>query len=227
PLLGPGYRRLLLRRLEVLADQPEDDAVDPLVVAPVRLAADALLDEAGPLGMALGALVEAVDLELEPVEAELEDQVPLEELRRPVGQPPAAKVGMHRERAQVGDPAAPVCDLEAHQARRLAVDLDHEAAELVGLAAGALDLGLQTFAVARPDDGQVRLDIVMRHQLEQEVDVARLGPAKRDLAHGDGAATGSRRVKPTAPDPSATPPRISTMPASSSQVSGSPSSRTP
>src|SRR5439155_1207155 len=84
-----------------------------------RQAADALLDEAGPLGMALGALVEAVDLELEPVEAELEDQVPLEELRRPVGQPPAAKVGMHRERAQVGYPAAPVCDLEAHQARGL------------------------------------------------------------------------------------------------------------
>ena len=40
-------------------------------------------------------------------------------------------------------------------------------------------------------------------------------------------ATGSRRVKRSAPEPSATPPRIRPIPSSSSTVSGSPSSVTP
>ena len=41
--------------------------------------------------MALRALVEAVDLELDPVEAALVEQVPLEEPRRVVGEPAAAE----------------------------------------------------------------------------------------------------------------------------------------
>src|SRR5919197_1480043 len=120
-------------RFEILADDAVDHTVDPLVVAPVRLAAHSFANEPGPLGVALRALVEAVDLELQPVVAEVVDQVPLEEARRLVGEAPAAEVGMHRERAEVGDPASAVRDLEAHQARALPVELDHEAAELLRL----------------------------------------------------------------------------------------------
>ena len=90
----------------------------------------------------------------------------------------------------------------------------------------ALDLCEQPVAVARTDHGHVRVDVFVGHQVEQEVDVARLGPTDRDV-HGEGAATGARRAKRTAPEPSATPPRIRAIPASSSQVSGSPSRRTP
>ena len=48
-------------------------------------------------------LVEAVDLELEPVEAELLEEVALEQPRRVVRQLPAAVVGMDSEAAELGD----------------------------------------------------------------------------------------------------------------------------
>src|SRR2546429_1523503 len=109
-----GHRSSVVRRwkqagflrLEILAHQAVDHTVDPFVVAPVRLAAHAFAKEARTLGMLLRALVEAVDLELEPVEAEVEEQVALKELRRFIRQPAAAEVGVHRERAEVRNPAA-------------------------------------------------------------------------------------------------------------------------
>ena len=58
--------------------------------------------------MPLRPLVEAVDLELDPVEAALVDQVALEEPRRVVGEPAAAEGGMDGEAADVDDPATPV-----------------------------------------------------------------------------------------------------------------------
>ena len=48
-------------------------------------------------------LVEAVDLELEPVEAELLEEVALEEPGRFVRQLPAAEVGIDCEAAELGD----------------------------------------------------------------------------------------------------------------------------
>ena len=66
------------RQAEILADEPEQDAVGPLAVAPVRLALHPFADEADPLGVGDRALVEAVDLQLQPVEAELEQEVALE-----------------------------------------------------------------------------------------------------------------------------------------------------
>src|SRR5690242_19271742 len=176
--------------------------------------------------MALCAVVEAVDLELQPVVAEVVDQVPLEEARRLVGDLPPAEIRVHRQRAEVRDSAAAVADLEAHQAGGLAVDLDHEAAELPGLGLRPFDLGGEPFAVARPPHGKVLHDVVLVHQLEQEIEVLRPGPPDGD-AHGLGAATGSRFGSRTAPEPNATPPWINTIPASSCQVSGSPSRATP
>jgi len=58
---------------------------DPGNVGTVIRSAHAFADESGALGMALCALVEAVDLELQPVVAEVVDQVPLEEARGLVG----------------------------------------------------------------------------------------------------------------------------------------------
>src|SRR6185436_20757769 len=70
---------------DVFDDESVQHAVDPLVVAPVRLAAHTLVDEAGALRMPHGPLVEAVDLHLQAVEAELVQEVALELPRRRVG----------------------------------------------------------------------------------------------------------------------------------------------
>jgi hypothetical protein len=72
--------------LEVLGDDGEQHAVDPAVPMPVRLALDALADEAGALGVPERALVEAVDLELQPVEAPLPDELVLEQPGGVVGE---------------------------------------------------------------------------------------------------------------------------------------------
>src|SRR5919197_1009630 len=164
----------------------------------------------------------------------------LEETRRPVGQPPAAKVGMNRERAEVRDPAAPVRDLESHHpgAAPLAatVDLDEKAAKLLRLRLRALDLGQEPLAVARPDHRQVRLDLLVAHQLDEEVEIGRLGPAESEtvcsllpvlLDHCGAGAGSRRRAVRTSPEPSPTPARISTSPRISSTVMGSPSSPAP
>jgi hypothetical protein len=68
-------------------------------VAQVRTPLHALADESDPLGMANRALVEAVTGELEPVVAELQEQMPLQEARSVVRRMPAAEVGMDREAA--------------------------------------------------------------------------------------------------------------------------------
>jgi DNA-binding transcriptional ArsR family regulator len=73
--------RRLSRRVEVLLDDRVEHPVDPAVPLTVRLSLDALANVARSLCVALGALVEAVDLELEPVEAALADQVVLQEPR--------------------------------------------------------------------------------------------------------------------------------------------------
>jgi len=149
----------------------------------------------------------------------------------------AAEVRMDREVSEVGDPRAPVGELEAHRAGAapLAVILylDDETTELVGLRLGALDLLQQPVELARARAREVGLDVLVGRQLDEEVDVIRSGPAQPqsvtlDDAQGEGvAAAGSRRGIRTAPEPNATPPRISAMPTSSSTVKGSPSSVTP
>src|SRR5204863_8930684 len=131
-------------------------------------------------------------------------------------------------------PRAAVGELEAHRAGAtpltVFLDLDDEASELVRLRLGALDLLQQPVALARARAREVGLDVLMGRQLDEEVDVVRSGPAQShsvtlDDAQGV-AGAGSRRGIRTAPEPNATPPRISAMPTSSSTVRGSPSSVT-
>src|SRR5919198_1517216 len=67
--------------LEVLPQQPVEHAVDPVTVPPVGPPPDALADEADPLRVAHRPLVEAVDLELQPVVVEVEEEMPVEHAR--------------------------------------------------------------------------------------------------------------------------------------------------
>src|ERR687888_2388752 len=99
--------------LEVLPQQPVEHAVDPVTVPPVGAPPDTLADEADPLRVAHRPLVEAVDLELQPVVVEVEEEVPVEHPRRLVRHAATAEIGMHREPEQVRDPAAAVLYFES------------------------------------------------------------------------------------------------------------------
>jgi len=209
---------LLVAPLEVLGDEAEEDAVDPLAVAEVGLSPHALAGEAGPLGVHQRALVEAVHLQLEPVEAEIVDEVPLEEPRRLVRDPAPAEVRVHGEPAQVRDPAAQVRALEAHRSRAHAVHLDQEDAERVWLLLRALYLGADLPVLLRPDRGEKRLDVLVAHELGEEPDVLRRRPANR---HRHAADSWARPPRRRWPEPRATPTRMSARPPSAAALTGS------
>src|SRR4029453_4317389 len=80
-------------------------------------------------------LIEGVALELEPVEVEVEDQVPLEEARGFVRELATPIVGVDSEPAEAGDPIPLVDRGESHLsgARPFVIvrPLDHEAARLL------------------------------------------------------------------------------------------------
>jgi hypothetical protein len=59
------------RRLQILLDQAEEHRVDPLAVLEVRAPLDALAHVTGVLGVRDRAFVEALELNLDAVEAEL------------------------------------------------------------------------------------------------------------------------------------------------------------
>ncbi len=202
--------------------EPVEHAVDPLVVPPVRLSAHALAREARTLCMAHRALVEPVDLHLKPVEVELVEEVPLEESCGRVGDLRTAEIRVHGETAEGGDSAAAIRALEAHRARALAVDLDHEDAVRLGLRLPAHDLLEDLVAPLRPHGCEERLDVLVAHELDEEVDVVRCRPANRDRHVAD---SGTRTPKKRWPDASAAPTAMSANPASIAAVTGS-SSRT-
>src|SRR5262249_61706706 len=87
------------REPEILAEVPEHHAVLPLTVSAVRTPLRSLLDEADALGVADRAVVEAVDLELQAVEPEIEQEVTLEDARRLLGEPLSAEARVERETA--------------------------------------------------------------------------------------------------------------------------------
>ena len=117
------------------------------------------------------------------MEAEVVEQMALEEPRGRVGDLAAAEVRMHGEAAEVRDPAADVAALEAHRPGPLAVDLDDEDAERVGLGVRAVDLGEELLESLRAHRGEERLDVLVRHELGEEVGVVRSRSPDRDV-HG-------------------------------------------
>src|SRR5688572_9568378 len=100
------------------------------------------------------ALVEAVDLELEPVVVEVDEQMALERTRGRVGEVTPSKIGMDGKAAEAREPAALVRLIESHHARSaplpVLLDLDQEAAAFPGLGERQLDL-VQKLVPAGPD----------------------------------------------------------------------------
>ena len=168
--------------------------------------------------MADGTLVEAVALELEPVEAELEDEMAREDARGRVGEAASAKRRVDHEAVEMSDAAAPVRDRERHRARPLPVHLDHEAAVMLGLLLRPLELGAKVVGRVRRHRGQEGLHLGMRGEGDKEVDVVDSCPPEPEslssqLAHGRGVAgTASRRATRKTPEPSATPARMRARP---------------
>ena len=175
------------------------------LVAPVRLAAHALAHEAGALGVAHRALVEAVDLELEAVEAEVEDQVALEEPRRVVGEPAAPEVRVDRERRRgrrSGCAGSRARSRIVPRARRRPRSRRRRTPP-----ARPRERSISARSPSRsrgPDRGEERLDLLVGHELDEEVDVVAAGPRgsrrSRRLRRGRLAAREAH-----APEPSATP----------------------
>ena len=164
----------------------------------------------GSLGVALRALVESVDLELEPVKAALPDQAVLQQPRGVVGEPAAAEVGINRDPADVRDPAADVRPLPEHRAGTLSVELDHKELALLGIAPELLGNAVPVVAAG---GGQERADVLAGVEAGEEVEIVLLGATDRD-AHGRAVTVARRRGSRTAPEARATPPRISTSPPS-------------
>ncbi len=163
---------------------------------------------------------------------EVEEEVPVEHPRRLVGQTLSPELRVHCEPIQMRDPAAAVLHLERHApgelpARpRAVVDLDHEASIVVRLARRLLDRGRDRLPIPRPPAGEVRLDLLVVRELDEEVDV--LGPGAADAdAHRPGSTAAARAFDRTNPEPSATPSRISPSPPASAAVIGSPRKTAP
>ncbi len=129
-------------------------------------------------------LVEAVDLELHPMEAEVVDQVALEETRRLVRRSSSAKVGMDGEAAEIGNSAALVGAFEVHRPCAPAVHLDDEDAERIGLGLGALHLTADRLRIFRPHRREEGLDILVRDELDEEVHVVEARAPDGDVHAG-------------------------------------------
>src|SRR5213592_4420571 len=107
---------------------------------------------------------------------------------------------------------------------RPAVEQDHEPAETVGLGLRALDLGRDLLECSSAAWAQVRVDVRIARELDEEVDVGGLGAPKLDHAASTAVA---RRGSLAAPEPTAMPTRIRASPASAAGRSGSPRTTTP
>ena len=173
------------------------------------------------------ALVEPVDLELEPVEAEPLEEVPDEQQRRLVRETAPAVVGVDGEPAEVRDPAAPVRAVEAHRPRPQSVDLDHEAAARVRVGLALTDLCEELLGRAGADDREEGRDLLVRDERHEELDVVLAGPPDRDGHGGDGASAGVRPRSRRAPEAKPTPARMSARPPIAAAVTGSSSSTAP
>ena len=210
------------------------DAVDPPVAAAIRLPLHALLDPADTLRVPLRPLVEAVDLHLQTVEAEVEDQVALEEARGLSPRCPPRKSGWTASRSRCAmrlrmfTRLKPIVPGGRHRRRRR---LDHEAPERVRIALLLLELARAAHRgrTLRPAAGYGRTSSCVK-TLEQEVDVV-AGRTPNANAAAARSRLLDRRLAPherrTAPEPRATPTMISASPPRLATVIGSPSRTAP
>ena len=197
---------------QLFLQQREEHGVLPLAALQVRAPLHALADIAAALGMRERALVEAVDLQLDAMEAEIDEQMPLEEPRRVDADATSAKARVDREAAGLDDSVALVDAVECDAAGGLSVDLDHEPAERVGLALGALDLGDDVLARLARASTEKRPRLLVGDEVEQEVGVAGTRAAQLDAHVSEASRRRRSRAGVSTPVPSATPPRISARP---------------
>ena len=189
-------------RLEVLLDEAEQHAVDPLAVPPVRLAADALAHPPRPLGVAQRALVEAVDLHLDPVEAELAKQVALERPRRVDADAPPAEAGAIASPPTEAIRERAVHALPRHGSGRARRPPRRRARRTPpARAPSARSPRAILLRRRRAHRGEERRDVLVRDEPDEERDVVRGRAAERDAhraaprppcARGDGGARPSR-----------------------------------
>ena len=104
---------------------------------------------------------------------------------------------MDREATEVGDPVR-IPRLEAHDAGPLAVGLDHEHPEHVGLLARALDVAEDALAIGRPRRGEERLHVLVLGEADEEVEVVR--PHRRTTTLTRSPPVFARREARTRPD---------------------------
>src|ERR671923_2097411 len=207
----------VVRDAEVFGKNRVEASVHPVAVAPVGLPPHPLATKARPLGVPLRSLVEAVDLELQPVIAEVADQVSLQRAGRLVGDALPAEVRVDGEPLEPRDPRPMVGHLEAHHARAGPVDVDHEASVARWIGYRTLELVRQGGAVARRPAAEKRLDVLVVHEVDEEVEIVLPRAADRDH---EVSPSGARRDSRMAPVPSATPARISARPARAETVTG-------
>jgi hypothetical protein len=117
---------------------------------------------------------------LEPVIAEVLDEVPLQQERGRVRDATAAEVRMDGELLEVRDPRPSVLGLEAHDTRTNAVDLDHEPAVRGRIGIRPLDLGGERRSLSTGATAEERLDVRVVHELDQEVEIVTARPPDRN-----------------------------------------------
>jgi phosphoribosylformylglycinamidine synthase len=170
---GGGHR-------EIISHEREQRTIGPDAVSPVGLTPDAFVLETDTLRVSLRTLVEAVDLELEPVVAEILKEMALQLARRFVGHALPAVVRMDCETLEMSDPRATVFHLEAHRARTSAVHLDDEAAVRRRIRVGSFDPRRNRSLVVHSPPAEKGLHVVVIHELDEEVDIVGTRPSDGD-----------------------------------------------
>src|SRR5262249_38944813 len=145
-------------------------------------------------------------------------------------------VGVHRETTEVCDAVALVREVERHRAGAppvaVLLDLDHEAAGLLGLGERALDLLAHGVRVTCAPAAEERFDVVVTRELGEEVGVTEPRAAEpeavaAELAHRAVTTAVRRLGKRRTPEAIGVPVRIRTRPTIADAVIGSPSRRAP
>src|SRR6478672_1353967 len=183
-------------RVDVFGEQCELHGVLPVAMAHVRTPLHALADEADALRMADRRLVEAITRKLEAVKAELVDQIALQQPRTCIRDAPTTEGRSTCERLQVHDPMQLAQLAVAECACPLTVQLCDQPAEPLRLALRALDRFDQGVAVVRALPTEERLDVVVRVELDQPVDVLGGCPTKREQSVHR-CRLGNRRTSPS------------------------------
>ena len=165
---------------EILTKEPEEHAVDPGAVPPVRLAPHSLADKARSLRMADRPLVEAVDLEPRAGGSRGRRSDVAGKASRRVCEIASPGVRVDCQPAEARDATT-----RRSAARRRSVPARAPPASITntpkasGSCSGALDLGPDRVGVGGADGGEKRLDLLVREEPGEEVDVAAFARRRR------------------------------------------------